>query len=185
VKEKISFCVYCGSSQGSDPAFLEAAREMGGLLGRQGIGLVYGGGNNGLMGALADACLQAGGEVHGVIPRNLADMDFAHKAIQHLDIVQTMHQRKARMSELSWAFVAMAGGVGTLEELFEALAWSQLGLHSKPVGILNTKGYYDGLLKFLQHAQAEGFIPRADEWLVEREPAVLLESISAKIGGLK
>jgi uncharacterized protein (TIGR00730 family) len=170
-------CVFCASSLGNDEAYAQAAAKMGLLLAKQGLGLVYGGGNNGLMGALADACLRAGGEVWGVIPQNLVDREFAHRGVQHLEVVQTMHQRKARMAELAKAFIALPGGVGTLEEIFEVLAWSQLGLHRKPAGILNVKGYYDPLLEFLGRARSQGFIPDDNQWLVEQDPGKMVEKI--------
>ena len=134
-------CVFCGSSIGAKPAYAEAARNMGRLIAERRIGLVYGGGNVGLMGVIADAALEAGGEVIGVIPLALADREIAHTGLTQLHIVDSMHTRKAMMAELSDAFIAMPGGVGTFEELFEAITWTQLGLHRKPCGLLNVDGF--------------------------------------------
>ena len=150
-------CVYCGSSFGSDPVYLQATRELAATLAARGIRVVYGGASVGLMGAQADATLDAGGEVVGVIPQQLVDREIAHAGLTELRVVQTMHQRKALMAELSDAFVALPGGIGTLEELIEAFTWEQLGLHAKPLALLNTVGYYDGLAAFLDHAVEQGF----------------------------
>jgi uncharacterized protein (TIGR00730 family) len=152
-------CVYCGSSFGTDPAYLEATQTLARTFAKQGIRVVYGGAAVGLMGALADATLEAGGDVVGVIPRQLVDREIAHKGLTELHVVSTMHERKALMAELSDAFVALPGGIGTLEELIEVFTWSQLGLHSKPLGVLNVNGYYDGLGAFLDHAVEQGFQP--------------------------
>ncbi len=151
-------CVYCGSSDKVHPAYLAAAAEMGGALVEAGLGLVYGAGSTGLMGAVADGVLDAGGEAIGVAPRNLFAPELIHTGLTHLELVETIHQRKARMSELADAFIALPGGYGTLEELFETLTWAQIGLHAKPVGLLNTRGYFDPLLELIRHALAEGFI---------------------------
>lgn len=153
-----SICVYCGSSPGNDPAFLDAARAFGDLLGRRGIRLVFGGGDVGLMGAIADAVLAAGGEVVGVIPQGLVDREVAHFGLTELHVTKSMHERKAMMAELADGFVAMPGGLGTLEELFEMLTWAQLGLHRKPVGLLNVAGYYDALVAFVDHTVEAGFV---------------------------
>ena len=153
-----SICVYCGSSPGFDPAFLDAARAFGALLGRRGLRLVYGGGDVGLMGAVADATLAAGGEVIGVIPRGLVDREVAHAGLTELHITHSMHERKALMAELADGFVALPGGLGTFEELFEILTWSQLGMHRKPVGILNVAGYYDALVAFVDRSVTAGFV---------------------------
>lgn len=151
-------CVYCGSSDKMDPGYLRAAEEMGAAIAAEGIGLVYGAGRIGLMGAVADGVLQAGGEVTGVIPHYFNTPQLAHRGLTKLEVVDTIHQRKARMAELADAFIALPGGFGTFEELFEILTWSQIGLHTKPVGILNVKNYFDPLLLLIEHALREGFI---------------------------
>jgi uncharacterized protein (TIGR00730 family) len=153
-----SLCVYCGSRPGENPLFADAARAVGEWIGRHGGQLVYGGGSGGLMGAVAQATALAGGRVVGVIPQSLVDREFANHACDELHIVQTMHERKAMMAERSGAFVALPGGIGTFEELFEVWTWHQLGYHSKPIGLLNVAGYYDGLLTFLQGSVAQGFM---------------------------
>jgi uncharacterized protein (TIGR00730 family) len=150
-------CVYCGSSFGSDPVYLEATHDLARTFATRGIRVVYGGASVGLMGALADATLEAGGEVVGVIPQQLMDREIAHRGLTELHVVQTMHQRKALMAELSDGFVALPGGIGTLEELIEVFTWEQLGIHAKPLGVINTSGYYDGLAAFLDHAVEQGF----------------------------
>ncbi len=154
-------CVFCGASPGFDPAHAAFAREVGAGLAGRGIGVVYGGGRVGLMGALADGALAAGGEVHGVIPRALMDRELAHTGVTRLHVVETLHQRKARMAELSDAFVALPGGLGTLEELAEVLSWAQLGLHGKPVALLDPGGYFEPLLAFLDGAVEAGFLAPA------------------------
>ncbi len=151
-------CVFCGSSPGRRPIYLEAARALGRALAERGHGLVYGGSSIGLMGAAADAALAAGGEVIGVIPRSMVDREIAHERLTMSHVVETMHERKAKMTELSDAFVALPGGHGTLDELFEALTWSQLGIHAKPIGAWNVGGYWTPLLAALDHAVAEGFV---------------------------
>ncbi len=153
-----TLCVYCGSSPGFDPVYGQAARAFGTLLGRRGIKLVYGGGNVGLMGTLADAVLAAGGEVIGIIPQGLVDHEVAHLGLTELHVTRSMHERKAMMADLADGFVAMPGGLGTLEELFEILTWAQLGLHRKPVGLLNVAGYYDALVAFVDHTVEAGFV---------------------------
>jgi uncharacterized protein (TIGR00730 family) len=153
-----SICVFCGSSPGLRPQYAEAAANFGRLLGQRGIRLVYGAGNVGLMGVLADAALAAGGEVIGVIPQTLVDRELAHRGITDLRIVVSMHERKALMAELSQAFVALPGGLGTYEELCEALTWTQLGIHHKPCACLNVLGYFDPLSAMLDRAVAEGFL---------------------------
>jgi uncharacterized protein (TIGR00730 family) len=153
-----SLCVFCGSSPGRDPAFLAAARAFGALLAREDLTLVYGGGHVGLMGALADACLQAGGRVVGVIPQALWDREVGHGGLTELHVVGTMHERKAKMAELADAFVALPGGLGTLEEIFEVWTWGQLGIHRKPCGFLDVAGYYAPLLAFLDGAVGQGLI---------------------------
>ena len=156
-----SVCVYCGSRPGENPAFAEAATAVGTWIGRHGGQLVYGGGRSGLMGTVAEATRQAGGRVVGVIPQALVDKELANRACDELHIVQTMHERKAMMAERSDAFIALPGGIGTFEELFEVWTWRQLGYHDKPLGLLNVAGYYDGLTGFLNHSVASGFM---GEW---------------------
>ncbi|BDG06029.1 LOG family protein [Anaeromyxobacter oryzae] len=151
-------CVFCGASPGRNPVHLDAARRAGQALAGRGLGLVYGGGSVGLMGAVADGALEAGGEVIGVIPRALQLRELAHDRLTSLHVVGSMHERKARMAELADAFVALPGGLGTLEELAEILTWAQLGLHAKPCGLLDVEGYYAPLIAFLDHAVAEGFV---------------------------
>jgi uncharacterized protein (TIGR00730 family) len=153
-----TLCVFCGSSVGNRPEYAVAAVEVGRLLAQRGIRLVYGAGNVGLMGILADAALAAGGEVIGVIPQMLVDRELAHRGLTDLRIVGTMHERKALMAELSDAFLALPGGLGTFEELCEALTWSQLGIHAKPCGALNIRGYFDDLQSLLDRALQEGFL---------------------------
>jgi uncharacterized protein (TIGR00730 family) len=150
--------VYCGSALPADPVYVEAARHVGRTLAERGIGVVYGGGRLGLMGAVADAALGAGGEVIGVIPDALVSAEVAHRGCTELHIVQTMHQRKALFTDLSDGFVTLPGGVGTMDELWEAISWAQLGYHAKPVGLLNVAGFYDQLIAFNQHMIATGFI---------------------------
>jgi uncharacterized protein (TIGR00730 family) len=173
-------CVFCGSSPGRKPAYLEAARAMGRALARRGIGLVYGGGHVGLMGAVADAALAAGGEVVGVIPRGLQLRELAHEGLTTLHVVGSMHERKARMAELADGFVALPGGMGTLEELAEILTWAQLGLHARPCGLLDVAGYYDPLVAFLDRAVEEGFV-RPDHrrlLVVAQDPDALLDAFA-------
>jgi uncharacterized protein (TIGR00730 family) len=159
-------CVFCGSSKGNQPAYLAAAQEIGRELAHRGIGLVYGGGNIGLMGALADAALAAGGHVIGVIPEALLAKEVGHRGLPDLRIVKTMHERKALMAELSDGFIALPGGFGTFEEFFEVLTWSQLGLHSKPCGVLNISGFFDPLLELINHSVSEGFVRATHRELV-------------------
>ncbi|CAN7263624.1 TIGR00730 family Rossman fold protein [Acidovorax sp. LjRoot118] len=156
-----SICVYCGSRPGENEAYAEAATAVGTWIGAHGGQLVYGGGRSGLMGTVAEATRQAGGRVVGVIPQALVDKELANRQCDELHIVQTMHERKAMMAERSDAFIAMPGGIGTFEELFEVWTWRQLGYHDKPLGLLNVAGYYDGLLAFLNHSVASGFM---GEW---------------------
>lgn len=153
-----SICVYCGSSDKMDLEYLEAARLMGATVAANGLQLIYGAGSTGLMGALADSALEGGGEVIGVIPGYFNTPVLAHANLTKLEVVDTIHQRKARMIELADAFIALPGGFGTLEELFEILTWAQIGLHQKPVGLLNTRRYFDLLLAMIDHAREEGFI---------------------------
>lgn len=159
-------CVFCGSSTGRREAYADGARAMGGLLARQGIGIVYGGSALGMMGALADAALEAGGRVTGILPQGLMEREIGHPGLTELRVVQSMHERKALMAELSRAFIALPGGIGTLEELFEIWTWAQLGIHNRPLGLLNTGGYFDGLLHFLDTAVVEGFVRPAHRALV-------------------
>jgi uncharacterized protein (TIGR00730 family) len=151
-------CVFCGSSSGSRPEYADAARRLGAALARRGLGLIYGAGNVGLMGVLADAALAAGGRVVGVIPHALVQRELAHAGLSELHVVDTMHERKARMADGADAFAALPGGYGTLDELFEILTWAQLGLHARPVGLLNVCGYFDPLLAWTDHAVREGFL---------------------------
>lgn len=151
-------CVFCGSSPGARQEYVDAAREMGRALARRNIGLVYGGGNVGLMGEIATAAEEAGGEVIGVIPKWLVDREVAYTALKDLRVVNSMHERKALMAGLSDGFVALPGGLGTIEEFFEAATWAQLGIHKKPCGLLNVCGYYDSLMTFLDHTTEEMFV---------------------------
>ena len=151
-------CVFSGSSPGADLAYRAAATDLGHRLAERGLELVYGGAHVGLMGTVADAAMEGGGRVIGVIPQPLVDREVAHPGLSDLRVVDSMHERKALMAELSDAFVALHGGVGTLEELFEVYTWNQLGLHAKPLGLLNVRGYFDGLAGFLDHATAERFV---------------------------
>ncbi|MEO8722682.1 MAG: TIGR00730 family Rossman fold protein [Sphingobium sp.] len=150
--------VYCGSATPDDPVYIECARHVGRTLAELGIGIVYGGGRIGLMGALADSALAAGGEVIGVIPTAMVRPEIAHHDCTRLEVVANMHERKARFTELADGFVTLPGGVGTMDELWEAVSWAQLGYHAKPVGLLNVAGYYDGLLAFARHMAATGFV---------------------------
>jgi uncharacterized protein (TIGR00730 family) len=173
-------CVFCGSSVGARPVYAEAAKKMGMLLAKKGIAVVYGGGNVGLMGILADAALAAGGEVIGVIPSVLAEREIAHSGLSDLRIVDSMHTRKAMMAELADAFVALPGGVGTFEEFFEAVTWTQLGLHRKACGLLDVDGFYTPLLGFIDRAVSEGFIRPIHRTAVvmDTEPEALLSKLA-------
>ena len=177
----ISLCVYCGSRPGELPAYADAARAVGREIGRRGWQLVYGGGRAGLMGVVADGALEAGAAVVGVIPRSLMDRELGHPALTELHVVETMHQRKTMMAERSDAFLALPGGIGTFEELFEVWTWRQLGYHDKPIGLLNVAGYYDQLLAFLQQSEAQGFMAAAQTGLLQvRDDALaLLECLGA------
>jgi uncharacterized protein (TIGR00730 family) len=174
-------CVYAGSNPGSDPAYADAARALAHLLAERGIGLVYGGGKVGLMGVLADTALAAGGHVIGVMPQALVDREIGHRGLTELRIVASMHDRKALMADLSDAFVAIPGGIGTLEELVEVYTWSQLGIHDKACGVLNVRGYYDALAAFLDHAVEEGFLrsQHRDVLSVAADPGELLDRLAA------
>ena len=151
-------CVYCGSNPGNRPEYLQSAQDLGLNMRQRGIGLVYGGGSTGMMGKIADTLVDNGGESIGVIPHSLVSREFAHQRLTELIKVENMHQRKERMAELADGFIALPGGFGTLEELFEIITWSQLGFHSKPIGVLNVCGYYDHLLNFVSHALDNKFI---------------------------
>jgi len=158
-----SLCVFCGSQSGTNPAYLESARTTGLTLAERGIRLIYGGGSVGMMGAVADACLEAGGEVIGVIPAFLMDLELGHRGVTQLEVVPTMLERKLRMAELSDAFITLPGGIGTLDELFEMLTWVRLAVHTKPSGILNVAGFYDELISFCGKTQVDGgFISAQD-----------------------
>jgi uncharacterized protein (TIGR00730 family) len=172
-------CVFCGSSPGARPAYGDAAEELGRLLVAEGIGLVYGGGKVGLMGRLADAVLAEGGEAIGVLPEALVAREIGHAGLADLRVVGSMHERKALMADLSDGFVALPGGLGTVEELFEVYTWSQLGLHLKPCALLDVDGYYEGIATWLSHAVEERFL-REDHramLIVEREPGTLIERL--------
>jgi uncharacterized protein (TIGR00730 family) len=173
-------CVFCGSSPGADIAYRAAAIDLGHGLAERGIELVYGGAHVGLMGVVADAALEGGGRVTGVIPQSLVDREIAHPGLSDLRVVDSMHERKAQMAELADAFVALPGGLGTLEELFEVYTWNMLGLHAKPLALFNVRGYFDGLVRFLDHAVAERFVTRAQRamLLVGEELGVLLDELA-------
>jgi uncharacterized protein (TIGR00730 family) len=179
MKRSFALAVYCGSRFGDAPAFVDAARGLGLLLGESGATLVYGGGRVGLMGAIADATLAAGGRVVGVIPQALVDREVGHRGLSELHVVQTMHERKQLMAERADAFVALPGGIGTLEELYEVWSWQQLGYHDKPVALLNVEGYYDALLEFHRAMHARGFVSDAqfNALLVASTPDRLLERL--------
>ena len=174
-----SVAVYCGSRTGADPAFAEAAHATGDLLARQGVSVVYGGGSVGLMGVVADAAMAAGGEVHGVITRTLLDRELQHRDLTSLVIVDTMHERKAAMADRADAFIALPGGFGTFDELFEVITWTQLGIHDKPCGILNVNGFFDPLIDMMDDATEKGFVrhEHRDSVLVAATPQRLIESI--------
>lgn len=172
-------CVFCAAADGARPEYLQAASDLGKLLVDQGIELVYGGGGRGLMGAVAESVLARGGKAVGVITRFLVDKELAHKRLTALHVVHTMHERKMMMATLADAFIAMPGGLGTLDELFEILALAQLGIHDKPVGLLNVQGFYDPIMSFLDHAGTEGFlrINHRRQVLMHTSPQGLLERI--------
>jgi len=181
VKELESVAVYCGSSNGLDPAHLECANKFGALLAHEGIALVYGGGNVGLMGAVADGALRGGGEVHGVITEALRVKELAHLELTSLIVVDTMHERKAAMADRADAFVALPGGFGTFDELFEVITWTQLGIHEKPCGILNHRGFFDDLVAFIDKTTSAGFIKPAhrDTVIVEADGRSMLNRLRA------
>ncbi len=173
-------CVYCGASSGSRPAYAAAARALGRVMGERDISLVYGGGRAGMMGHVADAVLEHGGTVTGIITQHLMDKELGHKGIHELRIVDTMHERKKMMADIARAFIALPGGVGTLDELFEILAWAQLGIHDHPIGLLNTEGFYDPLIALLNHMEAERFlrVSPGDAIVVDDDAGRLLERMS-------
>ncbi|WP_323001442.1 TIGR00730 family Rossman fold protein [Denitromonas sp.] len=162
-------CVFCGARHGKRPEYTAAAQALGRTLAERGIALVYGGGNVGLMGVVADACMAAGGSVIGVIPQALDEWEVGHRGLTRLEVVDSMHTRKARMAELSDGFIALPGGLGTFEELFEVLTWAQLGFHGKPIGLLDVTGYYAPLAQMLQNGVAEGFMKPENAELLLRE----------------
>ena len=181
---EFSICVYCGSRPGTEPAFAEAARQVGLWIAQNNGQLVYGGGHNGLMGMMADACLQAGGRVVGVIPKALVEKEWAHSGCSELHVVENMHERKRLMAERADAFLAMPGGIGTFEEFFEVWTWRQLGYHDKPVGLLNIKGYYDNLLAFLSTSVQQGFMNAEQMQLIRSgtNTELLLKSLVTEAG---
>jgi uncharacterized protein (TIGR00730 family) len=174
-----SVCVYCGSSSGNNPVYADAAKALGRALVKHNLSLVYGGGHVGLMGIVADAVLDAGGEVTGVIPKALMDTEVGHDHLTRLLVVKDMHERKALMAEHADGFITMPGGIGTLEELFETLTWAQLGFHEKPIGLFNVEGFYDPLIEFLRHQTSQGFLraEHKDLLLVDTEPDPLIEQL--------
>lgn len=176
-------CVFCGSNPGASPVYAEAARALAETLAERGLGLVYGGGNVGLMGVLADAALAAGVPVTGVIPHALVAREVAHQGLTEQRVVGSMHERKALMAELADGFIALPGGIGTLEELFETWTWAQLGLHAKPIGLLDVAGYYGDLLRFLDHVVAERFLhpDHRSTVLVEADPGRLLDRMRTHV----
>ena len=178
-----SVAVYCGSATGTNPAYQRQAEEMGRLLAQRGLTLVYGGGRVGLMGVVADSVLAHGGQVVGVIPDFMMGKEIEHRGLTELHIVSSMHERKLLMAERAEGFVAMPGGYGTLEELFEVLTWGQLGLHPKPIGVLNVQGYYDHLLRALDHMANEGLLRRENrqQLLSQPDPASLLDALAAYV----
>jgi uncharacterized protein (TIGR00730 family) len=181
-----SVCVFCGSQAGELPEYERAARELARVLSANDVGLVYGGGHVGLMGALADAMLARGGRVTGVIPHHLMRPEVAHQELTELIVVDSMHERKRVMADRSDAFIVLPGGYGTLEEMFEMVTWQQLRLQAKPVGVVNVEGYFDSLLRFLEHCAGQGFIRRAD-WdllIVEDAPAPLFERLQLQVAAI-
>lgn len=181
----LSVCVYCGSRSGASPAYAQAAVSLGTQIGRRGWQLVYGGGNVGLMGIVADATLSAGGRTVGVIPQSLVSREVGHRGLHELHVVDTMHQRKQMMAERADVFVALPGGIGTLEELYEVWTWRQLGYHDRPIGLLNVGGYYDLLLSFMRHSLAQGFLneTQMDFVHVDDDPVALLEHLHRSATG--
>lgn len=181
-----NICVFAGSSHGLRSAYRDAARRLGWSLARRQIGLVYGGASVGLMGTIAESVLEQGGQATGVLPRELLDVEIAHEGLTELHVAESMHDRKARMAELSHAFILLPGGIGSLEEIFEAWTWAQLGIHGKPIGILNVHGFYDGLLGFLDELVTERFMKQVhrDVLIVEQEPELLIDRVlNAEVPG--
>lgn len=176
-----AIAVYCGASSGANALYADAARALGQVLVEHNIGLVYGGGNVGLMGVIADEVLRLGGDVTGVIPHALVQREVGHTGLTRIFVVKDMHERKAMMAALADGFIAMPGGMGTLEELFEMLTWSQLGIHAKPVGVLNVNGFFDGLVAFISHLHAEGFVraEHAGLMMVEATPEAIVRRLQA------
>lgn len=176
--------VFCGARTGTDPAYARSAREVGRLLGERGLGLVFGGGRVGLMGVIADAALAAGAPVVGVIPRSMVEKELAHTGCTELHIVGTMHERKALMAGRASSFLALPGGVGTLDEVFEAITWNQLGIHDKPIGFLDVGGFYSGLRAFLNGASRTGLVPAAtmERIVFEPDPGAMLDRICPPAG---
>jgi len=176
-------CIFCGSSPGRGDNYRDAAARLGQLLAERGIGLVYGGAGVGIMGVVADAALEAGGEVVGVIPRHLVSREVAHDALTDLHVVSDMHERKATMARLADGFIALPGGAGTLEELFEVWTWAQLGLHDKPLGLLDVAGFYEPLARMLDHMVEEGFLRPGYRDMVafESDPATLIDRLTAQL----
>ena len=174
-----NICVFCGSQSGTDLRYRRAAIELGGLLAQRGHGLVYGGGHVGLMGIIADAVMQAGGTVTGVIPKPMTERELAHETVTKLYVVSSMHERKALMASLSDGFIALPGGFGTLEELFEVIAWAQLGIHRKPIGLLNVGGFFGALISFVDYMVVEGFVKSKyrDLFVTAERPADLLDAL--------
>ena len=174
-----SICVFCGSSPGNQPAFVEAATHTGAALARRGVELVYGGGGRGMMGAVADGAIAAGGKTLGVIPRGLFKREGLHTGLDQLEVVDTMHARKALMASSSDGFITLPGGLGTMEELFEVWTWTQIGVHAKPCGLLNVDGYYDGLLAFLENTVERGFVRRShrDVVFVDNDAERLIDKV--------
>ena len=183
MKNLDQLAVYCGSAPGTDPAFAEAAKATAAAMVREKIQLVYGGGRLGLMGLIADSVLELGGKVYGVIPQALVDIEVAHPSVTELHVVETMHERKAKMTELADGFLALPGGIGTLDELFEAWSWNALGYHKKPFCLLNTNGYWDGLITFIGHATESGFMSaqRRQQLLVAETPEQALELLDEAV----
>ncbi|MBL7945813.1 MAG: TIGR00730 family Rossman fold protein [Flavobacteriales bacterium] len=179
----MNIAVFCGANTGTDPAILEAARTMGRTIAQRGMGVVYGGGHVGLMGAVADAALDAGGKVIGVIPGFMVEKELAHQALTELIIVRDMHERKMRMHELSQAVVALPGGFGTMDEVFELLTWRQLGLHAKPIGVLNVNDFYTPLLEQVARMERDGFLHGPTRILAARDVQGLLDAVVASVGG--
>jgi uncharacterized protein (TIGR00730 family) len=182
MSEPFSVCVYCGSRHGAKPSYTAAARALGAAIGARGWQLVYGGGKVGLMGEVADATLAAGGRVVGVIPESLKRLEVGHQGLHELHVVPTMHIRKQMMAERAQAFLAMPGGIGTLEELYEVWTWRQLGYHDQPIGLLNVDGYYDDLLRFMDRTVSEGFLSASQRSTLQvgADPEVLLLQLASK-----